>query len=322
MKKYITILSIFMALAFTGRAQTTDIPLRVVVSEDSGVPAEAAEYLQNKLMYLVTGYNTGATGSEASQFCISARTLVESKEVVGSAPAVYTLSLNIILYVADWVNDKLFTRVSFSVKGAGQSEAKAYINAFKRINPSDKEIQSFLEEARSSIISYYNSEGPAIIQSARTLAVAGQYEKALFTLASIPSACTSLYSQANGDILEIYGSYADYDGGAKLTEARDIWSGSKNHEGAVRACALLSQIAPCSTSYADASNLSAEIQNQEGQISEMRVYSDTSDIGEQKLEAARQIGFAFGNRQQPSISAATRRAGSEYGKVGDSIFDR
>ncbi len=302
MKKYIAILSIFIALAFTARAQITDTPLRVVVSQDAGIPDEAADYLYNRLLYLVTGYNTGVDDYGTSQFCISAKTIVESKEVVGSAPTMYTLSLNVVLYVADWVNNKLYTRGSFTVKGAGQSETKAYINAFKRFNPSDKEMQAFLEEARTSIINYYNSEGKVIIQSARTLAATRQYEQALFTLAAIPSACSSLYREAQSVILEIYGSYVDYDGQMKLSEARNIWASTQDREGAVRACALLSQIDPGSASYKDAATLSAEIQKQMGQISEMKVYNDSIDLEKQKLEAARQIGVAYGNHQQPSTT--------------------
>ncbi len=307
MKKHFAIILIFTALfAFTGRAQITDTPLRVVVPQDSGIPDEAAEYLQNRLLYLITGYNTGVEDYGTSQFCISAKLLTESKEVVGSAPTMYTLDLDVILYVADWVNDKLYSRISVNVKGAGQSEIKAYINAFKRISPSNAQVKDFLEAARNSIINYYESEGPTILQTARTLAATRQYEEALFTLAAIPSACPSLYRQAQSVILEIYGSYVDYDGQQKLTAARNIWASTQTREGAVKACTILSEIDPGASCYKEAATLSAEIQKQMGQISEMKVYNDSIDLEKQKLDTARQIGVAYGNHQQPSTTNLLR----------------
>ncbi len=301
MKKYIATLLILAAAALSSRAQITDTPMRVVL-DDSGIPVEAADYLYNRLLYLTTGASTGVAAGGASQFLISAKTIVESKEAVASTPAMYSLSLDVVLYIADWLNDRLYTRVSLSCKGAGQSETKAYINAFRRINASDSEIKAFLESGREAIINYYNSNGEAILQSARLLSAQRQYEKALFTLACIPSACDALYWRAQEEILSVYADYVDYDGQMKLSEARNTWASTQNRTGAVKACSLLSQIDPASSSYADAAALSKEIQDQMGRISEMKVYEDNVDLEKQKLEAARQIGVAYGSNQQPTTS--------------------
>lgn len=304
MKKILFLLSAVLLLRSVTFAQNTDTPLRVIIPAETGIPTEAAAYLQNRLMQLVTGHATGVEEYGTSQFFITAKTYTETKDVIGSAPTMYSINLVVTLYIADWVNDQLYSNMSFNARGVGESETKAYINAFRRMNVNDPKIKQFLSDSRNRIIQYYTTQGPTIIQQARTLARQRNYDKALFLLASIPSSCETVYRDAQVTLLEVYKQYVDYTGEKLLAQARSIWVATQNREGAADAAQLLSEIDPDASCYKSAEGLSKEIQSRIGEewTLTLKAYNDSVSLEKQRIDAARQVGIAYGNNQQPQTT--------------------
>lgn len=299
MKKRLIILILISVACLSSRAQNTDIPLRVVLADEAAIPEPAARYLRDRLLFLTCGSATAVDEGGASQFFLTAKARVDSRDVVGSVPTVYSLDLSVTLYLADWVNDRLYSRIALQAKGIGQSEAKAWIDAIKRLKIDEPRIAAFLTEGRSKIIHYYDSEGETILQNARMLASQRQYEKALFLLAAIPSACEELHARAQGALVEIFKQFVDYAGQRDLTRARTIWAATQSRDGALEAAALLAGIDPDAACYPAAEQLAQQIEKQVGRICEMKVYDDAVDLKKQRIDAARQVGIAFGNNQQP-----------------------
>lgn len=308
MKKFIIILSILLSVGMSANAQNTDTPLRVVIPEDTGITPEAAQYLQNRLMWLVTGNATGVEDYGTSQFMITAKTFTESKDVVGSAPTMYAMNIAVTLYIADWVNDQLHSSMTFNARGVGESETKAYINAFRRMNINDPKIKAFINDGRNRIIHYYTTQGAVIIQKARMLASQRDYEQALFLLAAIPSSCGSVYNDAQSAMLDVYKKYVNYRGEKLLAQARSIWTATQNREGAADAAALLAEIDPEASCYKSADNLMKEIGSRIGEewTLEKKAYNDAVALEKQRIDAARQVGVAYGNNQQPNTTNLLR----------------
>ncbi len=302
MKNYLIILFFALALHAGIYAQNTDMPLQVAVPDD--IPGDAAQYLRSRLLGLVTNQGTGVGDYGTSQFFITAKTLLESKDVFGSAPAMYSINLVITLYVVDCIHDRLYSQMSLNAKGVGESEAKAYISAIKRMNVNNPKIKSFLEEGRNKIILYYNTQGKEIMQSVQLLASQRQYEKALFILAAIPSSCEVLYNEAQIAINKIYKEYVDYVGERNLTQARTLWAATQNRTGALQAGTLLAEIDPDAACRPAAEQLVKEIQQRIGEewTLTMKAYNDSIDLNKQRIEAARQVGIAYGNHQQPNTT--------------------
>lgn len=304
MKNYLIIL--FLALAFHAGiyAQNTDMPLQVAVPDETDMPGEAARYLRSRLLGLVTSHGTGVGDCGTSQFFVTAKTLLESKDAVGSAPAMYSINLVITLYVVDCIHDRLYSQMSLNAKGVGESEAKAYISAIKRMNVNDPKIKSFLEEGRNKIIHYYSTQGKEIMQSVRLLASQRQYEKALFILAAIPSSCEALYDEAQIAINKIYKEYVDYVGERNLTQARALWAATQNRTGALKAGELLAEIDPDAACRPATEQLVKEIQQRIGEewTLTLKAYNDSVELNKQRIEAARQVGIAYGNHQQPNTT--------------------
>ncbi|WP_302568395.1 hypothetical protein [Culturomica massiliensis] len=304
MKNYL--ITLFLILACHARiyAQNTDMPLQVALPDETDMPEEAAHYLRSRLLGLVTNHGTGVGDYGTSQFFITAKTLLESKDVVGSAPTMYSINLVITLYVVDCIYDRLYAQMSLNAKGVGESETKAYISAIKRMNVNNPKIKSFLEEGRNKIIHYYTTQGKEIMQSVRMLASQRQYEKALFILTAIPSSCEELYNEAQSSIGSIYKDYVNYTGERNLAQARIVWTASQNRAGASQAGSLLAKIDPDATCRPAAEQLVKEIQQRIGEewTFQMKAYNDSVDLNKQRIEAARQIGVAYGNHQQPNTT--------------------
>lgn len=309
MKKYTVILLVIaMSFSFKGSAQSSvDIPLRVVLlPEQSGIPKDAAEYMDNKLMSIVADNGVGVT-SGASQFFITAKTNKESLDIVGSAPAMTAINLTIYLYMADIFDGKLLYSTSFNAKGVGQSEAKAYIDAIKRININTAAVKQFITKGRSKIIDYYNSQGATIIAQAKSAAKMQDYQRAIFMLVSIPTFCEPLYEEAQGEILRVFDEYVNYMGKKYLAEAKVIWAAGQNRESAQRAGELLAMIEPNASCIGEAETLLKEIKGRIGEEwqLQLRMYDDSVGLEKQRIEAARQVGIAYGNHQQPQTTNIT-----------------
>lgn len=302
MKKYLVILSAM--LWFGAAAQNTDTPLRVIIPAENGMPAEAANYLQNRLMMLVTGHATGVEEYGTSQFYVTAKTFTESKDIVGSAPAMFSMNLVVTLYLADIIDGKLHSSMTFNARGVGESETKAYINAFRRMNINDPKVRAFVEDGRKRVIDYYTSQGGVIIRQAQMLASQREYERALFMLAAVPSSCGSVYADAQSAMADIYKKYVDYNGQKLLAQARSIWAAKQDREGAAEAGALLAEIDPDASCRASAEALGKEIQSRIGEewTLTLKQYNDSVSLEKQRIDAARQVGVAYGNHQQPETT--------------------
>lgn len=79
---------------------------------------------------------------------MTANVVTVTKDVLGTAPTSIAYTLNVTFYIGDGIEGNKFTTLSKNVKGVGINETKALINAFKNINSSDSEIQSFISKGK------------------------------------------------------------------------------------------------------------------------------------------------------------------------------
>lgn len=300
-----TLFTVFALFSiFCTFAQESNIAIKVAIPEDSGIPEEAISSFETRLKNIANSFGILTDDILLSQFVLTAKTDIISQNIVGSAPTVYAVDVNINLYVGDWIQSIQFENTSFRAKGTGQSEAKAYLNALQRVNISAPAVKDFLEKSKKRIIDFYNSQGDAIIKNAYAYAAIHDYGKALYTLFSVPSFCTQTYAKAQEEIVKIYQKSIDYEGLKLLDQATAIWNASQNREGAIAAGALLAQIEPNSSARKGAETLNSEIKNRIGQEwkLELKKYDDKVAIEKQMIDAARQIGVAYGNGQKPSTT--------------------
>jgi hypothetical protein len=153
-------------------------------------------------------------------------------------------NIDITLFVGDAVTNTIFSNTTLSLKGVGTNENKAFIEAFKTMNPKNKDIVAFLEEGKTKIINYYSTNCDFIIKEAQTLVKQEKYDEAIYQLSLVPDVCQDCYFKCLDTLGSIYQKKIDADCKIKLNEAKLIWASAQNPLGAEKTGDILSAINP------------------------------------------------------------------------------
>lgn len=280
--------------------------LHAFVSDNGNVvPDYAQSYLKDKLTELITKNSMSVGGNDVNgRFFLTAKPVFLNKEVVPSSPAMYAMNIDLILYVVDAVEKTIFETYTIQIKGAGNTENKAFIQAIKNIKPENQEVEKFLEKGKQKIINYYNTNCDMLLQNAKSLANRNQFGEAFSILGNIPSVCKcSDKSLVLAE--EIFPQFIAFDCNLKLNEARNIWNASLTRESADRAGEILSQINPNASCFKDVKILSEEIKTQlkliDGREWDLQVKKEY-ELEKLTLESIRDIGVAWGNGQPENVT--------------------
>ncbi|HJD94149.1 MAG TPA: hypothetical protein K8W07_04110 [Bacteroides togonis] len=303
MKQTSFIFILLLLLGVKGYSQDCDIQLMAINAGDDKTPSAANEYLFNRLCTAVNGEGIAATGRYA-QFFIAAKALPIYEQVVPGAPAKTALTLSLSLYIGDYFGEKVFDRISIEIKGVGESRERAFLNAYRALNGNNKQIADFLQRGKERIMNYYNTEYGNIIKEAKRAAQLRDYPRALFLLSSVPVCCKG-YEQVSGELVKSYKEYINYSCDKLLMEARNAWAASPDRDGAELVGEILNQLEPDAACYDEAMSLYKEVKakvKDDWNFEMRQKYTDAVSIRKQVIEAARAVGVAYGNGQQPKTT--------------------
>lgn len=304
----IAIISCFLLLPFITDAQNIEakaddlarISLNAVVPEQiEGMPDIARSNLQNRLMQIAT--INGLGGAEVNpRFIITAKVDVLSKNITPTAPPQIAYTLSFTFYIADVIEQNVFSSTNLEFKGVGTNENKAYINAINNINIRSPQIKNFVEAGKREIIEYYNARCDFIISEARSLAGRRQFEEALFKLSSIPEVCKECFELAMEAAVPIYKQYADHQCQVLLNRAEAHWAANQHYAGAEFAAQLLSQIDPEAKCMSDVRALVERIRTRIWDVDkrewdfQVNAWDDAVALESQRIAAWRDVGVAWG----------------------------
>lgn len=299
-KIILTFVLVLVSLAFYAQS-VQNITLSVLTEPlPEPFPVVSETILKNNLNKLILK-NGIAQRNSIDRFFITAVATPLTKDILGAAPTQFAYTLDITFYIADIIDQKVFSTASVNSKGVGKSEDKAIIDALKRVNLNNSTLLNFVEDGKKKIVAYYDEQAPAIIKKANLLAGMEKYEEALYTLISIPSECKS-YDEAISLQLDIYQKYIDHLCDVNLSKAKMAWAAEQNSLGATEAGEYLSEIYPDAKCYKEAQQLYDEIKSKvlDDWKFEMKIYQDGVDLESQRINAIRDIGVAYGEGQQPT----------------------
>lgn len=289
------------------QAQDCELPIAVVVGEQpEDIPEQAASVLENSLVRIATASGLNADFS-FSDFILTAKIDVLGKDVLPGPPIQISRSIGITLYLGDAATQTKFASAYVETAGVGTNDTKCMVDAFRRLNANNAEIQRMISNGKRKMLEYYDNNYADILKSAERKAALQQYEEAIALAVSIP-VCSNGGDEATSTGLRIYGQYRDKVNLALLNKARTIWSASQDHAAAMDAGRLLSQIDPDAACYPDAVSLANEIKKQvRSDIDfEMREkYKDAVKLETSRIDAMRAVGVAFGKGQQPKTTNIT-----------------
>ena len=301
-RKITVIASLFISMC--SYSQDCVMPISIQLDEDfANVPDAAANALYQSLSRIST-VNGLTTDSPITPFVLTAHCDVLDKSNIPGPPIQTVYNLGITFYIADTYTKKKFGTAYITVDGVGTGEVKSYMNAFKQINGKNSEITSLIKRGKANMMKYYDTQYSNIIKEAKRLASLQQYEEALTMVLSIPL-CSKGGEQATAYGLELYKKYLNRLNLYVLNQARALWAAGQDQATAYEVCALLAQIDPEASCYADAAKLLKEVKSQvRSDIDfEMREkYHDEIKLERERISAMRAVGVAFGNGQKPTTT--------------------
>lgn len=284
-------------------------PMLIVVPDNVAELSPVAQtQLESKMRQIVTQHGMSG-GARFANFCLVADLIPGTKNVTSGLRPLVTVSVDLTLSVGNTTTGDRFASTAITLSGAGPNANRAYAAAVSSINANSSQMQQFMKNAKQKIKSYYDTQTGSIIRRANTLASQQNFEEALYLLSSVP-ACSSKYADVEQAISLTFQKFTDLDCAAKLNKARAAWAASQDREGAKVAGAYLAGINPQSACTADVQALIQEISQRIGE--EWEWAKDLKEFGKEmarsqvdlermRIEAARSIGEAWANNQQPDI---------------------
>ena len=297
--------------------ETCPLPIMVQVDNADGSLSDAnVRLLDSKLKQLVASKGYGSN-AELSHLCLQASVSDNGdKQIISGNRKIVSGSYEIYLVLTNLLSGENFGAGNISVKGAGNSESQQMQAALSHVNPSNRDLQILLQNARIKVFDYYRSHIPSIINQALSESQRGNYDKALYILATVPP-CVEGQDSVAAVMLRVYQEYLDVDCNKKLTAARAVWGASQNEEGASAAAAYIAAIDRRSSCYPEAQELLAEISSRidenlrriiarededralqqelirgEADLRRQQVQNDY-ELRQAEIEAIRQIGLAY-----------------------------
>ena len=292
------LLTMFQQRAAGQDKDANRLAIGAFVPDDLGLPASAKNQLEMKMKAALAkeGISSNDLGS---RFVMTANVLEADKKVTATAPAMIAYTLNVDVYIADIAERKSYGSTSLTLKGAGETETKAYLSALKQLNADDDRLKSLISSSKSKIVNYYNTECDNIQNQARLLSDAGKYEEAVYLLMSVPSANAVCYNKSLQQLKTVYTKYTDQQCKINLNKASQAWNSSRTYEGAQLAAGYLSNIDPLAKCYKEASDFSAqmgkEVQQQLNREWDfkMKVLASAVDLEKQYLQAYKDISESY-----------------------------
>lgn len=232
------------------------ITLNTLLPEDSKIPNDSKLFLENKLNQIITNNGLGGTSYTNPRFIISASLNEINKELL-SESLLYYYNLDVVLYIIDVYEKKIFNTASINIKGVGNSQSKAYNDAIKRIDPKSKDIISFLEKGKIKILEFYNSECDFIQSNANRLAKQNKYDEALYNLQLVPDVCATCYTKSSVNMIEIFKQKINFDCQKTISDSKGLMIVDNYDEAAF----MLSSVLPNTNCYKEAQSLLKEVKD-------------------------------------------------------------
>ncbi len=221
------------------------IVLNIYLPSNNKIPSDANALLESKLRQIASANGLGGTNNSNPRFVLTATVHQLTSEQL-SESLLYYINAEIVFYVVDAAENKIFNTVSVNYKGTGSTEAKAYIDIFKRIQVKTKDFDSFLNISKEKIIQAYNDQCDFILKDAESLDKQGQFDEAIAKLMLVPDVCKECYFKCADKVEAIYQHKIDKECTVKIREAKAKWASTQTREGAEAVAEIIANISPFS----------------------------------------------------------------------------
>jgi len=307
MKKILFIIGV-MLNAGTSFSQTDSsvgkIALSVIMPDNvEGLSIGNLSKLETKITQILTATGLAATGYN-NNFVIYPKFAIYETSIVESGMQDITISnCELSLFIKQVDNNVIFATISKPLKGNGKDKQISITNAISKINTKDPEFQTFIDNGKGKIITYYESKCGDIISKSESLVKMQDYEQALGLLMTVPEE-VSCYSKVQEKSIEAYKAYQNQICIVQLQEAKTQMA-SNNYNGALN---ILSQIDPSTSCFKESqilvNNVDAKVDAEEKKRWDlkMKVYNNNVALEKQRINAVKDIAVAYYKSKPTTVS--------------------
>lgn len=303
MKRFLVCAAIAAAMIVPAAAQECDIDLGVYISRECPqISEQTAAYVRNVVNRAIS-QASGVGNIYDANFGIVVSADPFDQHILAGSPKKYVMNLTVTLKAVNLHDGRIYATWQGDVNGVGNSETKAYNNAFRKISSQDGNLQAFVTKSRDAVLSYYDRNYRAVIAHAKSRAAVKDYDGALVELMAIP-ACCSGYGEVISEVLTVYQQYVDQSCEENLAMAQTAWMQGFNATNAAAAAKYLGRIYPDASCYKAAQALVKEIKGHMGDEwhFKLKQWDSLVDVQKQKLSNAREIAIALAeNRPNQEI---------------------
>lgn len=293
--KYLLITLLFCGFNVMQSVAQCEIHLMAAdVNQIEGIPDVVNEQIKNRLTTLLTNGDV-AVNNEYSQFFITGKFTHNYKDVLPGPPTTHVINTSFMLYIGDNIGKTVFETYTIDLKGVGNTETRAYINALSNMNSKNPEFFKFIQRGKDKVIKYYDNNFKTILNQAGQAAQRNNFKEALMYTSSIPS-CSKGYKEASDLTYKIFQKYIDYEGSILLTKAKGAWAQNPTEKGANEARGYIEQIDPSSKSFVGVGVLLKEISkviNANWTFENKTKYRDEVELRKHAITAAVSISKAY-----------------------------
>lgn len=311
MKKLISIFYLIVcSITLNAQVKLDDfgrIVLNSYLPDNISLPTESRNLLLNKLNQITS--NNGIGGSQANpRFIITASLNIGTKDIIAGPPQMIAQNIDITFFMGDAVSNTIFSNTTLGFKGVGTNDNKAFIDAFKNINPKNKQILTFLEEGKNKIIDYYSKQCDFLLKEANTLARQEKFEESIYNLSLVPQVCESCYNRTSDLITKVFKKKIDADCKAKLSQANIAWSGQQSINQAEKVLDILSEINANASCFNDVIILTKQINNKLTNDEKLRMelalkkYNDKLELEKKRIDVYKEIAVEYAKKQPDIIT--------------------
>lgn len=266
----------------------------------SGLTENNVSILEGRLQSLIS--SMGMESGYGGRFVLACKIAALDREVTGTKLIQH---LQVSFAVGDNESNICFGSTTTECIGLGNTAEQAMTSALKNIK-ANKQLKDLVASSKDRIIDYYNKNGAAILQKAKTLIAAQKWEEALCELSAIPQEC-ACYRDAVAMMESTYTAHINHDAAQVLAEAQAVWSADPNPGPAAdQAMAILATIDPSAKCYPQAQALMKKIEARVQNVTDQR-YKDAVNIEKARIntqaalekariQACRDVATAYARR--------------------------
>ncbi len=279
------------------------VALTPAVPASLELPEQAKKALNQRLIQIVTQNGFGST---SGNLILTANVLVIDKQITGTVPAQFIISLEVSLYLLNLQEEVILDEMAIEVKGIDKLENRAIAQAINSINPRTPTVRKFMAQCRTKVIDYYTTRVPALLAKAKSLTDRKEYQEALAVLSAVPESVDE-YPAVAEQMVSIYTQQLDKEATVALQTAK-VYVTQKEYGQALDA---LLKIDPSSTRFSEADKMIASIKasmdaeakaaaeeklaRYEAEMeARQREHDDQMMLERMRLEMAQKAGMSYG----------------------------